>query len=104
MNIQVQTLTTLLLLGVILLAGCSVLGIITGKAAIEAYNQADFGPVSQDSRVPFELPPYSDPSFESLIEQFKADVAANEGYLDNKKRAIYFFIRTLNICDIESRT
>ncbi len=94
MNIPVQILTALLMLVVILLAGCSALGIITGKAVFdaynqtEAYNQADFGPVSQDSRVPIELPPYPDPSFESLIEQFKVDVAANRGYLDNKKRAI----------------
>ena len=67
MKHQIDILTILLMFAVILLLGCSVLGIATDDTATVSYIQADFGPVSADSRIPFELPPFPDPSFESII-------------------------------------
>ena len=80
MKLRIETLTTLLMFAVILLSGCGVLGISTDNTATLSYDQTDFGPVSADSRIPFELPPFSEPSFVSIIEQYKREVAANRGH------------------------
>lgn len=71
-----------------LLAGCAQ---DTPKEHADPNNQADFGPVPANYRKPVKLPPFPEPSFERLIEQFKADVTANKGdpeLLKRKKQAI----------------
>lgn len=92
MILRMETLTTLLLFLVILLAGCSGCGQKTAKEFADPYNQSAFGPVPANSRMPAsELPPFEEPSFERLIEQFKIDVAENKGdpeMLKRKKEAI----------------
>ncbi|MCG9127621.1 hypothetical protein JT359_08490, partial [Candidatus Poribacteria bacterium] len=91
MKNRIEILTILLMFAVILLLGCSVLGIATDNTATVSYIQADFGPVSAGSRIPFELPPFPDPSFESIIKKYKSEVAANIGHshlLTEKKSVI----------------
>ena len=88
----IETLILLLTFVVILLAGCSGCGQKTAKEFADPYNQSAFGPVPANSRMPAsELPPFQEPSFDRLIEQFKADVVENKGdpeVLKRKKEAI----------------
>ncbi len=91
MKHRIETFTTLLLFFVILLAGCSGRGQDMPRESADPFNQAAYGPVAAGSREPVELPPYVEPSFERLIEQFKTDVASNRGnaeVLQRKKQAI----------------
>ena len=95
MKLRITYFTTLLLIAVILLDGCSGCGQKTALKGIEPQddynNQSKYGPVAANTRKPAKLEPYPEPSFENLIEQFKADVAANRGdpeVLARKKQAI----------------
>ena len=92
MKLRIETLTLLFMMSVILLAGCSGCMQKTAKEFAAPYNQSAFGPVAANSRIPAtELPPFEEPSFERLIEQFKIDVAENKGdpeMLKRKKEAI----------------
>ncbi len=95
MKLRIENLTTLLIITVMLLAGCSG---CTQKNALKGielqddYNeQSKYGPVASNAHKPVKLPPFQEPSFEGLIEQFKADVAANRGNpgtLERKRNAI----------------
>ncbi len=91
MKFRIDTLTTGLMLTVILLAGYSGCDVETVPEHADPYNQAAYGPVPANSRKPVKLPPFQEPSFERLIEQFKADVAENRGYpesIERKKEVI----------------
>ena len=95
MKLRITNFTTLLLIAVILLDGCSGCGKKTALKGIEPQedynNQSKYGPVAANTREPVDLPPFPEPSFERLIEQFKADVAENKGnpqMLKRKKEAI----------------
>ncbi len=95
MKLRIENFTTLLMVAVILLSGCSGCEQKTALKGIEPqddYNeQSKYGPVAANTRKQVELPPFPEPSFERLIEQFKADVAANRGnpeVLKRKKEAI----------------
>ena len=117
MKLRITNFTTLLLIAVILLDGCSGCGQKTALKGIEPQedynNQSKYGPVAANTREPVELPPFPEPSFERLIEQFKADVAANRGnpeMLKRKKEAIadpdllsepYFQVPVLASPDLE---
>ncbi len=90
MKIRIEILTTLLLTTVTLLAGCSGCGQKTAPEHADPYNQAEHGPVAANSRKPVKLT-IVEPSFERLIEQFKADVTENKGdpeMLKRKRKAI----------------
>ena len=90
MKIRIEILTTLLLTTVTLLAGCSGCGQKTAPEHADPYNQAAYGPVAANSRKPVKLT-IVEPSFERLIEQFKADVTENKGdpeMLKRKRKAI----------------
>ena len=90
MKLRITYFTTLLLIAVILLDGCSGCGQKTALKGIEPQedynNQSKYGPVAANTREPAKLEPYPEPSFERLIEQFKADVAANRGNPEMLKR------------------
>ena len=95
MKFHIEKLTPFLLLVVLFLWGCAGCGQKTALKGIEPqddYNeQSKYGPVSANTRKPAKLDPFPEPSFENLIEQFKADVAANRGdpaVLARKKQAI----------------
>ncbi len=95
MKLRIENFTTLLMVAVILLSGCSGCEQKTALKGIEPqddYNeQSKYGPVAANTRKQVELPPFPEPSFERLIEQFKADVAENKGnpeMLKRKKEAI----------------
>ncbi len=90
MKFRIEILTTLLLTTVTLLAGCSGCGQKTAPEHADPYNQAEHGPVAANSRKPVKLT-IVEPSFERLIEQFKADVTENKGdpeMLKRKRKAI----------------
>ena len=91
MKLQIETMTTLLLISVILLAGCSGCGEKTPPEIIDPSNQAAYGPVAANSREPVELPPFPDPSLEQTIEMFKAELKVAKGYtemLERKQKAV----------------
>jgi len=95
MKFRIENLATLLMIAVILLSGCSGGEQKTALKGVEPqddYNeQSKYGPVAADARKPAKLAPFLEPSFENLIEQFKADVKANRGdpeVLARKKQAI----------------
>lgn len=95
MFLRIQTITALFLTALILLSGCSGCGQKSALKGIEPQvdfnEQSKYGPVSANTRKPAKLAPFPEPSFENLIEQFKADVAANRGdpeVLARKKQAI----------------
>ncbi len=90
MKFRIDTLTTGLMLTVILLAGYSGCDVETVPEHADPYNQAEHGPVAANSRKPVKLT-IVEPSFERLIEQFKADVTENKGdpeMLKRKRKAI----------------
>ncbi len=86
MKLQIETMTALLMLAVILLAGCSGCGQEIAPEHADPFNQAAYGPVAANSQKKLKLPPFSDPSIDKLIEQFKVDVAENRGDTDVLKR------------------
>ena len=95
MKLRIENLATLFLITVILFSGCSGCEQETALKGVEPqddYNeQSKYGPVAANTRKQVELPPFPEPSFERLIEQFKADVKANRGdpeVLARKKQAI----------------
>lgn len=95
MKLRIENFTCLLTCVVILLVGCSGCTQKTDLRGIEPQddynNQSQYGPVAANSREPAQLPPFPEPSFEKLIEQFKVDVAENRGdseILKRKKEAI----------------
>ena len=104
MKLRTTYFKTLLLIAVILLDGCSGCGQKTALKGIEPQedynNQSKYGPVAANTREPVELPPFPEPSFERLIEQFKADVAANRGnpeVLKRKKKLLLILIYCGNL-------
>ena len=95
MKLRITYFKILLLIAVILLDGCSGCAQKTALKGVEPQddynNQSQYGPVAANSREPTQLPPFPEPSFERLIEQFKADVTENKGnpeVLKRKKEAI----------------
>ena len=95
MKVHIEKLTPLYLIAVLLVgacAGCEQKTALKGIEPQDDYNeQSKYGPVSANTRKPAKLEPFPEPSFENLIEQFKADVAANRGnprVLKRKKEAI----------------
>ena len=90
MKLRIENLATLLLIVAMLLDGCSGCGQKTAPEHADPYNQAAYGPVAANSRKPVKLT-IVEPSFERLIEQFKADVTENKGdpeMLKRKRKAI----------------
>ena len=90
MKLRIENLATLLLIVAMLLDGCSGCGQKTAPEQADPYNQAEHGPVAANSRKPVKLT-IVEPSFERLIEQFKADDAENKGdpeMLKRKRKAI----------------
>ena len=95
MLFRIETLTTVFLTVIILLsgcAGCAQKNALKGIEPTKDYNeQSKYGPVAANTRKQAKLKPFLEPSFENLIEQFKADVAANRGNpgaLERKRKAI----------------
>ena len=95
MLFRIETLTTVFLTVIILLsgcAGCAQKNALKGIEPTKDYNeQSKYGPVAANTREPAQLEPFPEPSFENLIEQFKADVAAKRGdpeVLARKKQVI----------------
>ena len=90
MKLRIENLATLFLITVILFSGCSGCEQETALKGVEPqddYNeQSKYGPVAANTRKQVELLPFPEPSFERLIEQFKADVAANRGNPEVLKR------------------
>lgn len=86
MKLRIRHFTMLLPFIAILLSGCSGRGQDIPKEHADPNNQAEFGPVPANYRKPVEQFPFAEPSFERLIEQFKADVAANKGDPEMLKR------------------
>ena len=95
MKLCPKTLSISFLMVVILLggcAGCAQKNALKGIEPTKDYNeQSKYGPVAANTRKQAKLKPFLEPSFENLIEQFKADVKANRGdpeVLARKKQAI----------------
>ncbi len=86
MKLQIQTLTTLLSLTVILFAGCDGSGQKTAPEHADPFAQAVYGPVAANSRETIKLPLFPDPSFERLIERFMVDVADKIDEIEMRKR------------------
>ena len=92
---QIEKLALLFMVSLFLLAGCSGCAQKNALKGIEPtkdYNeQSKYGPIAANTREPAKLEPFPEPSFENLIEQFKADVKTNRGdpeVLARKKQAI----------------
>ena len=95
MKLRPKTLSISFLMVIILLggcAGCAQKNALKGIEPADDHNeQSKYGPVAANTRKQAKLKPFLEPSFENLIEQFKADVKANRGdpeVLAHKKQAI----------------
>ena len=95
MKLRPKTLSISFLMVMILLggcAGCAQKNALKGIEPTDDHNeQSKYGPVAANTRKQAKLKPFLEPSIENLIEQFKADVAANRGdpeVLARKRQAI----------------
>ncbi len=80
---KTKTVQTIVL--VILQVNCSRSGQTT-TTEHDPFNQAAYGPVAANSRDPIKLPPFPEPNFERVIEQFMVDVANKIGDPEMRKR------------------
>ncbi|RKU09699.1 hypothetical protein C6501_14950 [Candidatus Poribacteria bacterium] len=86
MKLRIEHFTYLLTLIVILLAGCNGCGQKSPSEIVDPSFQSDYSLAAANSRKLVKLPPFPEPSFEQLIEMFKADVKESGGDPDMDDR------------------
>lgn len=86
-------------IGCLLIIGClKVIDQITEKAVVPD-SQAEFGPVSGNSREPYEHPVFTEPSLEGLVAELKAELGVQDVDIDVEAVAAANTLYTLNYTD-----
>lgn len=86
-------------IGCLLIIGClKVIDQITEEKEVPDA-QAEFGPVSGNSRVPYEHPPFTEPSLEGLVAELKVELGVQDADIDVEAVAAANALYTLNYTD-----
>ncbi len=87
------------LIGCVLVIGClKVIDQITEEVVV-ADTQAEFGPVSGNSREPYEHPVFTEPSLEGLVAELKVGLGVQDGDVNVEEVAAANTLYTLNYSD-----